>query len=57
MREGKPVDMKTFEKQIKDWEWQWVNSTSEKYPAVPQGNSTAVAKALFAKYKDRLVSK
>jgi alpha-N-acetylglucosaminidase len=57
MREGKPVDTKAFEKQIKDWEWQWVNSTSEKYPAVPVGNSAAVAKALHAKYKDRLAAK
>jgi alpha-N-acetylglucosaminidase len=57
MREGKPVDTKAFEKQIKDWEWQWANATSEKYPAVPMGNSAAVAKALYAKYKDRLATK
>lgn len=55
--ERKVIDAASFEKQIKDWEWKWVNSTSEKYPAVPEGNSAAIASALRAKYRDRLVSK
>jgi alpha-N-acetylglucosaminidase len=45
----KKFDQKVFEKQIKDWEWNWVNQ-HETYTAVPIGNPVTTAKALHLKY-------
>ncbi len=50
---GKEIDQEKFENNIKDWEWNWVNAT-EPYTDEPKGNSITVAKALYAKYNDRM---
>ncbi len=47
----KDPDLKKFEAQLKDWEWQWVNSR-EVYPDVPKGSAVDKAKALHLKYFD-----
>lgn len=51
MKERKKIDMSVFEAKIKDWEWKWVNSTAEVYPAVPEGDPIAIADHLHKKYK------
>jgi alpha-N-acetylglucosaminidase len=50
MTEGKTFDFAAFTAQAKDWEWQWVKSTAEKYNSVPNGNAVAEAEQLFKKY-------
>ncbi|QKJ30590.1 alpha-N-acetylglucosaminidase [Mucilaginibacter mali] len=45
----KPLDRAAFEKQIKNWEWQWVNKRKD-YPVMPQGDAVAEAKRLYKKY-------
>ena len=56
MTQHKAPDLKAFEEKLKDWEWQWVNSTTEKYAAAPEGNSIAAAKAIYAKYYSRITT-
>ncbi|RYD97052.1 MAG: alpha-N-acetylglucosaminidase [Sphingobacteriales bacterium] len=45
----KSVDQLAFDKQIKDWEWSWVNGT-ETYPDVVTGNSVVLSQRMFQKY-------
>lgn len=52
---GKEIDQENFENAIKDWEWKWVNA-NEPYTDQPKGNSIAVAKAMYAKYSERMKS-
>jgi len=48
--EGKKAFSKNdFASQIKNWEWQWVN-THKDYPAEPKGNAVVEAKKLYNKY-------
>jgi alpha-N-acetylglucosaminidase len=47
---GTAFDEKAFEKQVKDWEWSWVNRHDNTYTDVVKGNAVEQAKALFAKY-------
>jgi len=50
MLAGRELDAGSFEKNIKTWEWQWVNSTKEVYTPKENGNSFEVARMLFQKY-------
>jgi alpha-N-acetylglucosaminidase len=52
-RAGKKFDQQAFNEKVKDWEWNWVNST-ESYPDKPKGNPIAVSKAMFKKYADKM---
>lgn len=47
-------DQKTFDEQIKKWEWQWVLSTNE-FPVNPEGNAYEIALELHEKYRDKIV--
>lgn len=49
---GAAFDEKAFDKQVKDWEWSWVNRHDNAYTDVAKGNPVEQAKALFAKYND-----
>jgi len=49
---GVAFDEKAFDKQVKDWEWSWVNRHDNAYTDVAKGNPVEQAKALFAKYND-----
>jgi alpha-N-acetylglucosaminidase len=51
LKERKRIDMPAFEAKIKEWEWEWVNSTAEVYPAVAEGDPIAIADYLHKKYK------
>lgn len=50
IKDGKQADLKEFDKTIRQWEWQWVN-TSKAYPVLPVGSSVLIAKELYAKYR------
>ena len=50
-----PFHIQDFDKTIKAWEWQWVHA-HDSYPVQPQGDPVSVAKALYAKYHDRIVA-
>ncbi|MDB4919699.1 alpha-N-acetylglucosaminidase [Mucilaginibacter sp.] len=50
MTSNTPFDDKAFDKQVKDWEWQWVNKHGNAYPDLIKGNAIEQAKLLFAKY-------
>ncbi len=47
---GTAFDAKNFNKQVKDWEWQWVNSHDNAYPDLTKGDAVGVSKRLFEKY-------
>ena len=47
---GTEFDASAFDKQVKDWEWQWVNKHDNAYPNTISGNSVEKAKQLFQKY-------
>ncbi|MGN8068499.1 alpha-N-acetylglucosaminidase [Mucilaginibacter sp. SG564] len=47
---GSKFDELAFDKQVKDWEWQWVNKHDNAYPNTISGNSVEKAKQLFKKY-------
>ena len=45
----KQFDKEAFNHQIKNWEWQWVN-TRKDYPQQPIGNPVTASKRLYKKY-------
>jgi len=47
---GSKFDELTFDKQVKNWEWQWVNKHDNAYPDATKGNAVEVSKRLFEKY-------
>ncbi|OKS85425.1 alpha-N-acetylglucosaminidase [Mucilaginibacter polytrichastri] len=47
---GKEADLKAFDQSIRKWEWQWVN-TQKAFPVNASGNSIAVSRKLFKKYR------
>ena len=50
IRLNQPVDENAFGNQIKNWEWNWVNS-HETFPAQPKGDPVQTAKKIYLKYK------
>ncbi|QKJ30631.1 alpha-N-acetylglucosaminidase [Mucilaginibacter mali] len=53
LADGKALDEKTFQAQIKDWEWTWVNKR-DIYTTTPKGDEIVVAKEMYKKYFDRV---
>lgn len=53
MKSNTTPDWQGFEKSIRQWEWQWVN-TRKDYPIKPEGNSAKVAAMLHAKYQRQI---
>ncbi|MFC4209855.1 alpha-N-acetylglucosaminidase [Pedobacter petrophilus] len=45
----KSLDNKAFTRQIKVWEWEWVNARKD-YPVAVQGNTIDQAKKIYTKY-------
>lgn len=45
-------DAAAFDKQVKDWEWKWVNTHDNAYPHTTRGNAVEVSRQLFLKYRD-----
>jgi alpha-N-acetylglucosaminidase len=50
VQQQQPVDEKLFGEQIKDWEWNWVNSHSQ-FSTRPQGDPVMLAKRMYTKYR------
>ena len=48
--EGKEMDNENFVKDIKDWEWQWVNKRTD-YPVIIMGNPVDIVKKIYEKYR------
>lgn len=55
MKTHTKVDQGAFDRKIKDWEWNWVNS-HENYPAEPQGDPIKISQQLYQKYIRRIRS-
>jgi alpha-N-acetylglucosaminidase len=55
LRQNKKLDDAAFEAQIKDWEWNWVNSTADHFDSEAIGNSFDVAKTMFTRYHQKIV--
>lgn len=45
-----PVDADEFDKNIRRWEWEWVNARKD-YPVNPTGKTVTVAQQLYKKYR------
>ena len=45
-----PVDVDSFESEIKEWEWSWVN-TQKDYAVVPKGNAIPEVQLMHKKYR------
>jgi alpha-N-acetylglucosaminidase len=50
LAEGQAFDAKRFEQDVRTWEEQWTHRT-DAYPTAPRGDSVAVAKKLWARYR------
>jgi len=50
MNTGTAFDTDAFDRQVKDWEWQWVNKHDNVYPDSAKGNAVETCKKLFVKY-------
>lgn len=53
LKRGVEADIDSFERSIKDWEWQWVN-TQKNFPIESRGNALDVANQLHKKYRPKL---
>jgi len=53
LENGKAPDREAFEKEIQQWEWQWVNE-EKSFPVTPSGNSLEVARELYHKYRQKI---
>ncbi len=47
---GTAFDAAKFDKQVKDWEWHWVNTPDHAYTDHAKGDAVEVSKHLFTKY-------
>ncbi|AHM59799.1 alpha-N-acetylglucosaminidase [Flammeovirgaceae bacterium 311] len=56
LERGQEIDQKAFDKKIKEWEWEWVNS-NETYPDQPQGEAVEVASEMYRKYHELIKSR
>ncbi len=50
---GEEFDAEAFDKEIAEWEWNWVNSHDE-YPSAADGDCVETAVRIFNSYKDRM---
>ncbi|GAB2818627.1 alpha-N-acetylglucosaminidase [Ferruginibacter profundus] len=49
LKEGKEIDKNSFAKEIKQWEWHWVNARKD-YAVATKGSPVAITKMLYQKY-------
>lgn len=50
MAEGKELDLKAFDKEIREWEWKWVNQRKD-YPTNVSGDPVKTALGMHKKYR------
>jgi alpha-N-acetylglucosaminidase len=53
LKKNETADLEKFERDIKKWEWTWVN-TQGNFPTESTGSSIAVVHELFQKYRNEL---
>jgi alpha-N-acetylglucosaminidase len=53
LNDGKNFDPIAFDKYMRDWEWQWVN-TRKDYPTEPSGNSIDQSISVYRKYYNEM---
>ena len=53
LKNGSEPDFKAFEKNIAQWEWQWVNK-QKSFPVLPHGSSVQMAEKIHTKYSQRI---
>ena len=53
LENGNAPDLEGFEKDIRQWEWQWVNE-EKPFPLMPAGNSLKIAQQLYHKYRQTI---
>ncbi|WP_242695936.1 alpha-N-acetylglucosaminidase [Desertivirga brevis] len=51
----KPLNKEEFAKEIKQWEWDWVNARKD-YPVKPSGNPVEESKKLYQKYRKQVAT-
>jgi alpha-N-acetylglucosaminidase len=49
----KGADLEGFDKNIRQWEWAWVNERKD-FPLHPTGSTVEIAKELYAKYRSAI---
>ena len=54
LQTGTAVDLKAFDKKVKNWEWQWVNLHNNAYSDKIKGNAFEVVAKLYAKYNNQI---
>jgi alpha-N-acetylglucosaminidase len=52
-KSGASVDEEAFAKQIKDWEWKWVQGR-ETYSEIPQGDVIVTVRSMYNKYAKQI---
>jgi alpha-N-acetylglucosaminidase len=55
LRQDKTPDLDQFEKEIRAWEWHWVNE-HRSYPTTPAGDSRKMALQLYQKYRESIAA-
>ena len=50
---GEDPDLQGFEKEIRGWEWDWVNQ-QKSFPLTPTGNPVTTARELYHKYRQKI---
>ena len=53
IRDKKELDLKAFDQEIKQWEWQWVNQ-EKGYPVRTNGDPVQIAIQMYQKYRNQL---
>lgn len=53
LNEGKEMDKDGLIKEIKNWEWKWVNKRKD-YPVIPQGDLMVIVGELYIKYRQEI---
>jgi alpha-N-acetylglucosaminidase len=53
MQQEKEPDLQGFEKDIRVWEWDWVNQQTS-FPLTPTGNPLIIARELYHKYRQKI---
>lgn len=53
---GKDVDLKDFDRQVKNWEWKWVNLHDNAYADKTKGNALETSAALYKKYNQAIIA-
>ena len=54
MSSNKKLDLKAFDKEISEWEWQWVNQRKD-YPVKPSGDPVSTSIQMHKKYRKLLI--